>query len=105
MRSTIVVVEDARLSFGCVRARDLFTHEAATLLVYDAPRRHFCDISPRADDVFVCAHAHESVFVPLCRLDMRRWLLRRTALPSDLLAAYFDPFEHINRFRTLRHLW
>lgn len=103
MTSTVIIVTDASLMFGCVKGKDLFTQQDITLVVYDNPKKFFTTVVPMKNDVFVCVWMYHSVYIPLCKIDMTKWLLRRVQpeLPLDVLTFYFNPISHINYYRCL----
>lgn len=103
MISTIIVIEDPSLHFGCVKGVDVFNGLDVTMIVYDNPKKFFTTIVPLKGDVFICAWAYHSVFIPLCKIDMSKWLLRRVhpELPLDVLLYYFNPIIHVNYYRSI----
>lgn len=103
VRYLLRVSPDTGLTFGCMSAVDVFRgNRKVTLLVYDSPRRLYVDVVPTPGELYLCEHVHNSVYVPICRFDMNRWLLRRTCLPDDLLDSYFPTLERVNRYK--RHI-
>ncbi len=96
---SILVVIDCSLKFGCIQAKDIFTNSDCVILLYENPRLYYSNIVPSVNDVFICAFAYHSVYIPLCRISMCHWLLRRTIIPNDILTIYFDPFEQVNIYR------
>jgi hypothetical protein len=100
MKHFLLRIEGKNISFGCISASDM-SGKPAMIILYENIRCHHVDIVPNMGDVLLCAHIHSRVFIPICRLCLDHFFIRKLPIPLDVAHVYFPLFESLKHTRSV----